>query len=314
MAKRLSRQSADPHLPEWIAPMLAASADEPFDSSDHLFEVKWDGTRTIAFADASGLRLLNRRRTEMREIYPELAALLRLPSGTILDGEIVVLETGRPSFTALMKREFLANPADIKIATKRSPATYVAFDLLYESGESIMDEPLINRKHRLAQLVRDLNDPRIVNSEWITELGLTFFQEMKNHGLEGMMAKRLGSAYRPGRRSDDWLKIKVARTEEFDVLGYLPHEGGKWISSLLLGQPNDADAGWTFKGNVGSGFTERQRIELLAKMSAFPPLPIKIPGGPKGSVWKQTGKRCSVRYFEQTADGKLRAPVFKGFV
>jgi ATP-dependent DNA ligase len=296
--------------------MLAASATAPFESDDHLFEVKWDGTRALAFVEADTLRLLNRRRVDMRGRYPELECLRRLPSGTVLDGEIVVLEKERPSFTGLLRREMLTDPGDIKRAMKRLPATLVAFDVLYERGESTMDEPLADRKQRLVQRIDGLSDPHIANSEWVVGDGIAFLEQMKALELEGMMAKRLAGTYRPGKRSTDWLKIKIAQTECFDVIGYVPHESGKWMSSLLVGQPATAGGveGWVLRASVGSGLTEAQRRDLLHELAASPPLPHKVPGGPKGSIWKQTGRRCAVRYFEKTADGKLRAPVFKGFV
>ena len=296
-------------LPDRISPMLA-QAGPPFDSPDHLFEIKWDGTRCIAFVRAGGLGLQNRRFIEMRDRYPELACLLGLPVGTVLDSEIIVLKDGRPSFECLQQREHLLDPRRIGILVKRLPATMMAFDLLYDRGRCIMALPLSERRARLAELVRKLGSPHVIATDAVVEHGQRFFAEIERHALEGMMAKRLSSAYLPGRRSPHWIKVKVARTGEFDIIGYTQREGEPVVSALALGEPHGR--GWHFKGKVGSGFTEPQRGELFRALSNCPPLPHPPKNVAEPIAWRATGLRCRVRFFEKTPTGMLRAPVFKG--
>jgi len=315
--------------------MLAHTAAAPFDSDQHLFEIKWDGTRCIAYVEAEGVRLLNRRNFELRDRYPELAGLRKLPTGTILDGEIVVLdERGKPSFNRLAQREHLTDAAKIELVRRRMPATLMIFDLLYLSGQSWLKRPLLERRAKLEALTRELRDPHLLVPDYVLRHGKQYFAAVERAGLEGMMAKQIDSPYQPGKRSRHWLKIKVARTQAFDIIGYVPREGEPVISALAVGAPltqrpkrssaaarpsashSDArsvqDRGWTYKGNVGSGFTENQRAELYEALATMPPLNNPPRDAPREIVWRRTGLRCLVRFFEETEDGKLRGPVFLG--
>jgi len=192
--------------------MLAQTAARPFDSDRHLFEIKWDGTRCLAFIERGRVRLQNRHFVEMRGRYPELAGLRRLPSGTVLDGEVVVLEDGKPSFRKLQQRDQLLGPIRIEMLSQRLPATLIVFDLVYFRGESLTQRPLIERRERLKEVIHRLTDPYVIPSDFILKHGKRYFEEVERQGLEGMMAKRLDSPYLPGKRSAHWLKIKVGRT------------------------------------------------------------------------------------------------------
>jgi DNA ligase D-like protein (predicted ligase) len=292
--------------------MLAQAAPEPFDSDQHLFEIKWDGTRCLAFIDRDTLRLQNRRFLEMRDRYPELSGLKKLPSGTVLDGEIVVLEDGKPSFNRLMEREHLLDPTRIEMRSQRLPATYIVFDLLYLRGQAVMARPLVERRELLMKLVTELAASHVIHSDFILMHGKHYFEEVERRGLEGIMAKRLDSPYLPGKRSAHWLKIKVAQTREFEIFGYVPREGANVISALILGERRGDS--WFYRGKVGSGFTEAQRRQFYQELVKTPQLDNPPADGPEEAVWKLTGLRCLVRFFEEKESGKLRAPVFLGTV
>jgi DNA ligase D-like protein (predicted ligase) len=292
--------------------MLAEMAMEPFDSADHLFEIKWDGTRCIAFVEHGNLRLQNRRYVEMRGRYPEFAAgLSRLPPGTVLDAEIVVLEGGKPSFSKLAQRDHVHDPQRVAMISQRLPATMMVFDLLYRAGKAVMDRPLRERREQLGDLLKGLKEPHIVAADFIEQHGVKYFEAVRQVGLEGIMAKRADSPYLPGKRTSHWMKIKVARIEVFDVLGFVRREKQPFVSALLLGVHDGKR--WIYKGNVGSGFTETQRGEWYHQLSPLEPLADPPKDGPKNASWRKTGVRCRVRFFEETADGKLRGPVFEGF-
>jgi len=289
--------------------MLAQSAAAPFDSPAHLFEIKWDGTRCVAFVESGHVRLQNRRFVELRERYPELGCLAALPSGTVLDTEIVVLAGGKPSFNKLAQRDHLTDAQQIAMAAQRLPATMMAFDLLYLRGEPLLARPLTERKARLRELLPGMA-PHVLASDHVIEQGVAYFRAAEQHGLEGVMAKRLDSPYLPGKRTAHWTKVKVARVEDFDVIGYTKRDGADVISALLLAERRGRS--WVFKGNVGSGFTEWQRAELFQRLSPAPPLPAPPKDGPAGALWRATGLRCTVQYFEKTVHGRLRGPVYKG--
>ena len=141
---------------------------------------------------------------------------------------------------------------------------------------------------------------------------LAHLKAVEKQGLEGIMAKRLDSSYSPGKRSPAWVKIKVAKQSEFDVIGMVPGAEIDAISSLALG--TQYRGRWLYKGNVGSGLTESQRRDFHMRITASPSLKKPPADGPKDVVWRNSGLRCTVRYFEKTTQGKLRGPVFLGLV
>src|SRR5262245_40158632 len=122
----MSRRAKE--LPKFIAPMLARPG-QAFDSPDYTFEIKWDGTRVLAFVDNDGYRLLNRRAADLTSRYPEFSFLSKLPHGTVLDGEVVVLRHGKSDFSALMTREHARTPLKIRNLARALPATFVVFDV-----------------------------------------------------------------------------------------------------------------------------------------------------------------------------------------
>jgi ATP-dependent DNA ligase len=185
--------------------MLAKSGD-PFDSPEHLFEIKWDGTRVLAFVERRGYRLVNRHRADVTNRYPELGFLNDLPTGIVLDGEVVVLRQGKPDFSLLLSRNQARASLKIRSLAKTLPATYVVFDLLYYRFESLMALSLQARRQRLKKGVRVCANSRLMFSEGIVGRGRAFFEAVCAEGLEGVVAKRLDGRYRPGRRA--WIKIK----------------------------------------------------------------------------------------------------------
>ncbi len=299
-------------LPNKIGPMLAQIADGPFDDPAFSYEIKWDGTRSIAFIERGQVRMHNRRFFDIGARYPELEALRGIPDGTVLDGEIVVLEDGRPSFTKIMQRDHQSNPERIAMLSARLPVTMMVFDVLYAAGRDMMREPLEARRGALAEVLADLDAPQIVMTDHIVEHGTAYFAAAEQHGLEGIIAKRLRSPYTPDKRSSDWLKIKVARTIHLDIIGYVPRTPTGPVSAILVASREGDDL--VLLGKVGSGFNEEGRQALFEALSAAPPLVDPPAGGPGDAVWCACGLRCAVRYLERTAAGQLRAPVFVGIV
>src|SRR6266436_6606022 len=164
-----------PELPRFVPPMLAKRG-APFDSSEHLFEVKWDGTRVLAFVDSRGHRLVNRHRADVTDRYPELGFLNHLPAGAVLDGEVVVLRQGKPDFGLLLSRNQARVPLKIQTLARTFPATYIVFDLIYHQFESLLVLPLWARRQRLERVVRACANPRLVFSEGIVGSSRAFFK------------------------------------------------------------------------------------------------------------------------------------------
>jgi bifunctional non-homologous end joining protein LigD len=194
-----------------LLPMLATSSD-PFDSPDYRFETKWDGVRALAAVDANGWRLWGRDVADYTPRYPDLAVLRRLPAGTLVDGELVAAGMPRPTLAALLRRHHLADPWQIRLAARWCPVCLVLFDLLCFRGRSLLDEPFRGRHERLAKLCATLAVPELTLADGVIGNGRAFFAAAIAAGHEGVVAKRLDSAYRPGRRSPAWRKIKPRET------------------------------------------------------------------------------------------------------
>jgi bifunctional non-homologous end joining protein LigD len=293
-------------LPAFIPPMLA-KLGKSFDSENHLYEIKWDGTRALAFIERDRYWLVNRRRIVMTDRYPEFAFLQQLPPGTVLDGEMVVLRDGKSDFQRLLAREQAQKPLRIRLLSRSMPATYIAFDLLYHAYLPTMALPLHLRREKLKSLAREIHSPRLVLSEAVVGNGRDFFQNVCAQGMEGVIAKRLGSPYLPGKRTDAWIKIKKGATEICAVIGFLP-SGAKDFKSLILAAPFNGKLQCV--GQVGSGFTDKIRARinrmLRSRLRTTPVIPCKTRG-----VWVEPGLCCKVSFMERTEKGEFRAPVFE---
>jgi ATP-dependent DNA ligase len=188
--------------------MLAVAA-EPFDSPEYCFEIKYDGVRALAAVDETGSRLWGRERADYTTRYPELDVLRRLPAGTLVDGELVALDAeGRPDLRRLLRRHGLSDPWRIRQARNWCPVRYVLFDLLFHAGRCLMRVPLVRRREVLAEVCKKFDVPEIEPSCAVIGAGTALYQAVVAAGHEGVLAKQLTSAYRPGKRSVAWKKIK----------------------------------------------------------------------------------------------------------
>lgn len=306
---------AGARLPRRFAPMLAKPG-EPFDSKRHLYEVKWDGIRAVTLVEGGGYRLLSRRGTDLTGNYPELAVLARLPAGTVVDGEIVALNEGRPDFEYILRRDRRGPRAP---ETGRMPAIYLVFDLMYRDFTSVMELPLLDRRRPLADLVSGCGSPHVALSDGVIGAGVQFYREVCRRDLEGVVAKRVDSRYLAGRRSDAWLKIKRRSRYHCVVLGFLDKEGSDF-QSLLVATEREAGAGLRYAGRVGTGFDEEQRREINALLRRHPRAAPLLPRPAELSArhqwdqvrWVEPVLFCVVSCLELTSAGIMRAPVFEG--
>lgn len=310
--------------------MLAVSGTLPVRQADWGYEVKWDGMRTLAYlpghpdaAGPAGTPLLRSRSgRDVSAQYPELEVLATLlPPGTdaVLDGEIVVLgEDGTPSFGLLQERMNLTRPAVVRRLAEARPVTLMVFDLLWCGGERLTARPYRERRARLAEL--GFAHPRVQAPPHWEGAGTTAWQWTRRAGLEGVMAKRLSSPYRPGVRSRDWVKVKHLRTVDVVIGGWVP-EGPRAVfcQSLLLGLPEE-DGGLRYVGRVGTGFTERDRRHLADLLRPLRrPAPVFSGGrsrlraeAPQLVRWVCPVLGCEVAYTAMTDAGHLRHPVWRG--
>jgi len=297
--------------PEFIKPMLAKSS-EPFDSENHIFELKWDGTRCILFFEKGKIKLQNRRLKDITNRYPEFSSIKITESSAIIDGEIVVLSGGKPDFFKLQRREHLIDDGKIKILSELYPATYIAFDLLYIRGKSIISSPLTERRRILEEIFIP-TDFSILSQ--IFSMGKGLFEKALKLGFEGIMAKEKSSPYVPGKRTSYWLKIKKFKEIDAIICGFTEGEGkrGKTFGALILGIYIDNKL--IPIGQVGTGFSEEEE-ELILKILdnlRVRSSPFSIPFISKKKVFYCKPEIVArVKFQEWTEDKKLRAPVFKG--
>jgi len=293
-----------------IRPMLAHSS-EPFDSERHLFEIKWDGTRCIAFIDGSHVRLQDRRLQDISPKFPEVTAYLKkLRKRAILDGELVVFHEGKPLFSLLQQRNHLQDRAKIEILSKNLPATFVAFDIIQSKELLLIREPLTERKKRLHDFMGNETHPFLLESEFVFGEGISFFENVSSLELEGMMAKVRHSHYLIGKRSRHWLKVKAMKIEECVILGYMDKNNA--VGSLVLGLQQSGEIQYIGKAGTGfSGELGRRLFDLLLMLKSDN----RTPGVDlQGVTWVKPVVRCRVKYLEKSGRGILRAPVFLGIV
>jgi bifunctional non-homologous end joining protein LigD len=305
-----------PAPPPTYEPMMAVLTAQPFDDHEWLFEVKWDGHRCLANL-GQATRLTSRTRRDMTAQFPELIDMHRqlAARNAVVDGEIVALDReGRPSFERMQDR-FHRTPEELARNKGRVPVQFLAFDLLWLDGRPLLELPLRERRARLEEVLVETGDIRL--SQVVEGAGTTFFEQVKALKLEGIVAKRAASPYRPGTRSHDWRKIKALCLQDCVIVGWTPGKGGRaaTLGSLLLAVYDDGRL--RYAGNVGTGFTHAFLADLLERLQELrvpKPMFEGFEGTlrPRGARFVRPELVCEVEYLKWTDDNKLRASSFKG--
>jgi|Deesub1362A_J573_1020465.scaffolds.fasta_scaffold00151_10 DNA ligase D-like protein (predicted ligase)/DNA ligase D-like protein (predicted 3'-phosphoesterase) len=289
--------------------MLAQSAEAPFSSKDWIFEIKWDGIRAISYINEE-FSIRSRTQRELKYNFPELAELKKLAKDIVLDGEIIVLTEGQIDFQRLIERAQTNSAKTIKLLSKKFPATYVIFDILEKEGEPLLDLPLTERKKMLEEFVKE--GKYVVLSIYVEEIGEAYYEAAIKRGMEGIIAKKKQSSYKPGRRSSDWLKIKKIKTCDCVIFGYTKGKKSRreTFGALILGLYSHATP--LYVGKVGTGFSEAEMRKLI---KVFEELQVKegiLSGAdlPEDITWLKPELVCEVGYQSITREGKLRMPRF----
>lgn len=309
-----------------IRPMLAKPGKLPTDDKQYSFEIKWDGMRAILYYIAEQMVITSRNQNVVTNQYPELQQLSKNLGGQniILDGEIIVLDKiGHPSFSLLQQRMGLTSPSVIINKMHEVPVTYIIFDILQLNNKSLLELPYTERRNILETL-------HLVGPNWQTPAyqlgnGRQILQVVSALGLEGIVAKRLTSCYSPGKRSDNWLKIKQQHRQELVIGGWLLGKGQRsaGIGSLLIGYyditPEQAkqehrQQHFLYAGKVGTGFTKDMLSKLLTLLTPLRrdtnPFATTIP--PKNAIFVEPKVVSEFEFTEWTPNNTLRHPSFKG--
>jgi bifunctional non-homologous end joining protein LigD len=288
-----------------VVPMKAAIGTLPPDAQDHewAYEIKWDGYRTLAFIDSAGVRLQSSNSIDVTAKYPELAPLAQAVNAgsVILDGELVVLDPdGRPSFELMQRHE--------------TQVAFYVFDVLQIDGTDTVALPYEARR----ALVEQLLEP---GPNWLVPAhqvgdGAALLAATAERGLEGVMAKRLGSPYQPGKRTPNWRKVKNRVRVEVTIGGFNAGTGNRssTFGALLVGMPQP-DGSLAFAGGVGTGFTQARLESLLGLLRdrvvaecPFSKIPPRSATG--DATWVRPDLRALVEIAEFTNDGLVRHASF----
>jgi bifunctional non-homologous end joining protein LigD len=295
--------------------MLATAGDLPT-GSGWAYEFKWDGVRALAVIGAGTGRLFARSGAEITAAYPELRGLGAAVAAAgftdaVLDGEVVLLdEEGRPSFTLLAERIHVRETARARQLADAYPVTYMIFDVLSANGMAVYDAPYGQRRELLESLGENLSGGRWTVPPSFGD-GAATMQAAQELALEGVVAKRVGSTYRPGVRSPDWIKVKNDHTGEYVIGGWRP--GRRELGAVLVGTAGPQ--GLQYRGRVGGGISAAAERTLLTKLDELrrddspfaEPLPRE---DARGAVYTQPVLVVEVRYGQLTRDGRLRFPRF----
>jgi bifunctional non-homologous end joining protein LigD len=266
----LGRRKIEPTPPPtWVKPQLAKLVEQAPDGSDWLHEIKFDGYRMHARLDAGRAQILTRRGNDWTEKYPAIAKAITglATQDAYLDRELCgVLPDGRTAFNLIQ------NATD----TGDGPLVFFLFDLLFLDGESLMAVPLVERKARLASLLQSAPDCLRYNDHQIGQ-GPAFHRLACEHGVEGIVSKRINGRYEPDRRT--WLKIKCLNREEFVVVGWSDPEGSRHrIGSLLLGYYT-LNGELIYAGRAGTGLpgAELERLWQRLQPLVVEKMPLAVP-------------------------------------
>ncbi len=313
-------RAARSRLPD-LAPMRAVTGPLPDDEDGWAYEVKWDGMRLLAQVDDE-VRLTSTNGIDATARFPELAGLADHLAGhrAVLDGEVVAFDDqGRSSFSALQARMHLTDPAKVAQLRREVPVQYVVFDLLHLDDHPTIDLPYLDRRRLLTGLVEP-STGWLVPGHRVGE-GAELLAAAAERGLEGVMAKRVDSVYRPGKRSPAWRKVKVRRRQEVVIGGWSTGEGGRSSSfgALLVGvrDPGDPGGPLRFAGGVGTGFTDGVLTELRHRLAdlAVDECPFTpVPPGPvrRTAHWARPELVAEVAFGDWTPEGRLRHPSYLG--
>jgi bifunctional non-homologous end joining protein LigD len=299
-----------------MRPMLATPAGpgaSPPSGPQWSHEVKWDGMRVLADVRDGEVRLYSRNETLTTIAFPELVPATSDLTDALLDGEVVAMVDGRPSFAALAERMHVRDRRRAAALAERTPVTYLAFDIVRLYGVDLLARALEERRATLGRL--ELPERWEVPPAY--DDGRALAAATRDQGLEGVVSKRRSSRYQPGRRSPDWVKIPHRSTQTALIGGWRPQTGtSTQIGSLLLGLPDD-DGHLVFIGRAGSGLTAAMAADLKRLLT-----PLRRDTSPfdgvlphqdtAGAVWVEPAVCMEVRHLGHGSAGRLRQPVLRG--
>lgn len=286
--------------------------DKPMNEPEFIYQVKWDGVRMIAGVEDGKVILINKHQHIRTMQYPELHNISDYLSASrvVLDGEVIALHQGKPSFHSVMRRDSSRTQESIEYLKRLVPVTYMVFDLLLIDGKSLLNETLTTRSNKLYKILTNGENFHLVED---FNNGSELYDATRTMQLEGIVAKKITSSYHSGKKHQDWFKIKHHQSITCTVGGYTTRNN--MINSLLLGLPEDDKL--IYIGKAAAGLTTlhlqiltEQLPHLTIKESPF----VNLCTRSYAINFVQPVLQVMVEFLEWTEQGRLRSPVIKGFV
>lgn len=283
-------------------PMLLKEIEKPFNSKEYYFEVKFDGERALLFVSCNSVIIKTRNNIDVTFKYPELQSIKNIVTKpTVFDGEIVAFDDGRPSFSKLSERAHLQDISKIKNQSITNPITFICFDILY-LNKNLIDLPLQERK----TLLNKFPDTDVfIKNKYLLENGKELFQKVKKLNLEGIVAKKIDSPYLINERSNNWLKIKNLKREEFFIGGYQEKESN-YVISLYLGEYIEKKLYFVGKVTLSKKNSLYQKVLHQEKQAISPFYDYQ-----GDFIFLKPNLKCFVTYLERTKSNHLRQPIVK---
>ena len=277
-----------------IHPMLLSEIPFNF-SDDYLYEIKFDGIRAIIYASPKSITIKTRNNIDVTHLFPELFSIKDLVTkNTIFDGEIVLLENNKPSFSSLQKRLRIKNEDKINTASINNPVTFVVFDILY-LNKSLLNKKLIDRK----KILDKFKDTEYFVKSKVFSDGENLFRSVRDLGLEGIVAKEKTSLYYPNIRTKEWIKLKNIKQDYFYIGGFIKN---KMSYSLLLGEIHNNKLYYVGKIKV-SNKSDILSIVLKEKIT-----PNNFVNYSENGKFIKPKIKIKINYLEKTKGNMLRHP------
>lgn len=296
-----------------VEPMLAGTSAKVPVGDEYIYELKWDGIRSIITINEGEVNIWSRNHKNLNKQFPELLVADKAfrVTNAVIDAEIVCFDKqGKPDFKTVIHRMQRTGESEIQRSSKKHPAYCYVFDLLYLDGRPLINEPLLRRREWLQDSLRRDTPYRL--SEAVKE-GNELFEATKKMQLEGIMAKDGNSRYLPGKRGTGWVKVKTKQTAEALIIGYTNGKGDRQetLGALHLGQYVDDKL--VYRGKVGTGFNDKMLKELFSDLSRLPEIDKPVEEKPLDmakTTWIEPKLLCEVEYSMITGNGSFRDPVF----
>ena len=297
-----------------INPMGPRLAEYKYKNDEnYLYQIKWDGVRILAIKEKSVLTLVNRYHRDKTVQFPELQILKEVKEDFVIDGELMVVEGKKNSFSKILRRNLTNDLNKIRFLKEQIPITYAVFDILSLNGNSLMNEGIEKRISILTNLLgKQIKGNDTIHICKSFDDGVSLFSITEDLGLEGMIAKRRGSKYIQGKKSFDWIKYKHKRVIK-PYIGGIMVENNR-VRSLAVGVIDD-EGSLIHIGNVGAGLSENDKQDILQKSISIVKEESKFKNfNNRKHIWLNPEVRCYIEFMEWTDDYTLRSPVFKGLL